>query len=542
MPTAVERLFKSFLNSFLDFDDNIPRERLSDAFENIDSDLKSLSSLNGDGFSAFEAKHKGDFTAIGNAFGVVGDDFHKGEVAGRLADAIIAVLGGGSDSPIQADFVALDAAVNVSSTDLKTLGTDFAKLGAAPDPATFALDTAAVKVDYLKIEADMTADSTAFMKAGGDLVKLGTADNPSPLDLAYKELGGELRTMGTDFGLLATDFRKVEAAFSGSGGAGTPVGTALTHIFQDLQTLGKDTVAAADGSVRVIDDLIRLAVGNPNDLLDFDEGINRGKLHHALEHIDGDFKNLSSLTGDNFEDFQDKHKGDFAVIGNAFGVVGDDFHKGEVAGRLADAIIAVLGGGGGASASNDGGHGTGKVSDFAVLDAEVNRSSTDLKTLGTDFVKLGAAPDPATFALDTAAVKIDYLKIEADMSADSAAIMKVGADLVALGTHANPSPLDLAYKELGGELQTMGTDFGLLATDFRKAAAAFSGSGGAGTPVGETLDKAFSGGGLGVGAPLGQIFRDFRTLGHDTSLAITDGASDVIQDLFHQALGTSGHS
>ena len=45
----------------------------------------------------------------------------------------------------------------------------------------------------MKLGGDMAANSDAFNKLGDDFLKLvGNADYPSPLDLAYKELGGEL--------------------------------------------------------------------------------------------------------------------------------------------------------------------------------------------------------------------------------------------------------------------------------------------------------------------------------------------------------------
>ena len=275
MPTAVERLFDSFLR----FAGIREQAALNDAFLKIDDDLLKLSTATTDSFLKIEQERslKIDFDVIGDAFHKLGNDFLKIDLATRLVDDFVvkgsALTPGSVDGApgLQTDFVTLDHKMNTSGADLKILGTDFLKLDTSPNRDVFELKLAGIGSDFLKLHDDMAADRDAFLKLGADFLKLGGGtDRASPLDLAYKELGGELQTVGRQFDALANDFLKLDAALhgggggagrgtdssaGGGGGAGDQVGVALIHLFQDFHVLGADLGALGDGAVKVIEDL-----------------------------------------------------------------------------------------------------------------------------------------------------------------------------------------------------------------------------------------------------------------------------------------------
>lgn len=275
MPTAVERFLDSFLK-LAGFDGRQEQAALDNAFLKIDGDFLKLSSANADAFLKIEhapaLKH--DFHVIGDAFLKLGQDFGKIAFAGALVDdfflkitaattaEVTAAAVEGAPNP-QADFLKVDAALKISAGDLKILGTDFLKLDTSPNQDVFQHKLAAVSDDFLKLGNDTAADRAAFLKLGADLVRLGTVENPSPLDFAYKELGGELQTVGSVFGALSQDFFNLGAAVQhgGGGGAGMPtadvstqpnIGLAFMTLNQDFLKLDKALGAVGDGAADVI--------------------------------------------------------------------------------------------------------------------------------------------------------------------------------------------------------------------------------------------------------------------------------------------------
>jgi hypothetical protein len=288
MPTAVERLLDSFLK-LAGFGDRREQDVLNDAFLKIDGDLLKLSSANADTFVKLEHNHalKLDFDVIGDAFIKLSRSFDHIALAGALVDDFVlkltgatsgvftaaAVVGDGAPNP-QADFLKLDGTLKTSATDLKILGTDFLKLDTSPNLDVFQLKIRGVSNDFLKLSGDMAANGEAFHKLGDDFLKLGDVKNPSPLDFAYKELGGELNTVGSQFGALSADFLNLVPAVQAGGGGGTGVtasdGFVKLSVGLDLMTLSQDfhklDIAlgeVGDGAAAVVGDLFRqsFAVG-----------------------------------------------------------------------------------------------------------------------------------------------------------------------------------------------------------------------------------------------------------------------------------------
>jgi hypothetical protein len=530
MPIFMQRLLDSFLKiSPAEFGGG-----LDDAVQSIDGDISKLLTLNGDGFLTFEAAHKMDFAAIGDAFLTISGNFQKVDIGSQIADGVvIAIIDNGFEpnfpsSPFQTDFQALK--FGATATDFKILGTDFAALGTSPDPRTFMLKLQGIGGDFLKLEGDMAADGGALVKLGDDVKAAVDFFLPSPFGNALKRLGGELDTIGMDFHKLSGDFLKLQQSLGGgddgsdSGNTvGAGLGAALTVTLADFKLLAHDENKLAHGASTVINDLIRLADGSVR-LPDEDDkfsgnNTHDGKLNGAFLKIDFDVSKLSSLNGDGFTDFEHKHKGDFTAIGNALTTEADSVLKGEITGAVDNVIIAVLNGGGTTPLQDD----------FERLDQSLNTVTADFKLLGADFAALPSSPDAETFKIKLEGAGNDVLKLQGNTAASGKALMQVAADFLALGDVANPSPLDLAYKELGGELQTVAGDFGKLSNDFGKLSQALAG-GGAGTPAAGGGDASNT-----IGGTLAQIVQDFHALSTDGGAA-TQATNNVIEDLVHQVL------
>jgi hypothetical protein len=289
MPTAVERL----LDSFLKLTGIQDRGALNEASLKIDDAFLKLSTSNEDNFLKIEGSPfiKFDFEKIGDSFLKLGSDFHKISVASEVLDEVVLKLTGSptTDSVdagrgLQGDFLKLDQTLKITSTDLKLLGTDFLKLDTSPNLDVFQQKAGAVASDFLKLGTDMAADQAAFLKLSTDFLKLDQGgDRPSPLDLAYKEFGGELQAVGDTFGLLATDFLKVSEAVAQGGGGGTgrtadfkvggdSIGAALTLLYQHFHALDLKLDALGDGSVRLIRDLLPSSNGDEGPRLFSDNG------------------------------------------------------------------------------------------------------------------------------------------------------------------------------------------------------------------------------------------------------------------------------
>ena len=282
MPAAVERLLDSLLK-LAGFDDRRGQDALNDAFVKIDGDLLKLSSANADTFVKLEHDRsiKLDLDVIGDAFIKLSNSFEHIALAGALIDDFVVKVTGATTgvftadsvdvapSP-QADFIKLDGTLKVSATDLKILGTDFHKLDTSPNLDVFELKIKGVSDDFLKLNGDMAANSLAFHKLGDDFLKLaGSSENPSPLDLAYKELGGELNAVGSQFGVLSTDFLNLLPAVQiGGGGSDNTasdsfvgLGVGLMTLNQDFHKLDIALGEVGDGAAAVVGDLFRQSIG-----------------------------------------------------------------------------------------------------------------------------------------------------------------------------------------------------------------------------------------------------------------------------------------
>jgi len=263
MPTAVERL----LDSFLKLNDR-QQEGLDDAFAKIDDDLQKISTASADGFRKIEHDPSltVGFNVIGTSFLELGHDFHRVDTALNLIDDFVVKAVGAPGRGLGSDFALLDHKVRSSATDLKALGLDFLTLDASPSLDAFRLKIAGISDDFVRLGADMAANRDAFYELGDDFLKLAGGEKVSPLDLAYKEFGGDLRIVGDQFGVLVGDFLALDNAMHGSGGgegivesgggggAGV-VGLALMTLLQDFHTLGGALGEMGDGSVRLISEL-----------------------------------------------------------------------------------------------------------------------------------------------------------------------------------------------------------------------------------------------------------------------------------------------
>jgi hypothetical protein len=249
-----------------------------------------------------------------------------------------------------------------------------------------------------------------------------------------------------------------------------------------------------------VERLLFLKLALVDDFADF-IGAHEHKIDNAFLNIDSDFLKLSSATGENFLKIEHDPalKHDFQVIGDAFHKIGQQFEVASILGDVFgnhDLKIAPNG----LSDAN---------TDFLKIDAALKFSGQDLKILGSDFLKLDTSPNAESFQLKIKGVGEDFLKLEGDMTADGAAFLKLGADFLKLGGgNENPSPLDLAYKELGGDLQTVGARFDALAADFLKIDEALGGR--------ESSDFGGS-----VGTALMALNQDFLKL--DTALSAVGG-------------------
>jgi hypothetical protein len=277
MPTAVERLLDSFLK-LTGVDD---RGALDEATLKIDDAFLTLSTASTDTFHKIENLGfiKFSFEKLGDSFIKLSDDFHKITVAeDAFGDAVLKLTGnpnGDAVGGLRTDFAMLDHKLSATSDDLKILGTDFLKLDTAPNFADFQQKWNALGGDFHKFSGDIAAAVDAFHKVSEDFLKLSQGgDRPSPVDLAYKELGGELQSVGDTLGLVAGDFLKIGDAVAATGGAGAgrpgdatsatggagagtpdPIGAALQLLFQHFHDLDVKLNALGDGSVRVLDSL-----------------------------------------------------------------------------------------------------------------------------------------------------------------------------------------------------------------------------------------------------------------------------------------------
>src|SRR5260370_39237278 len=128
-----------------------------------------------------------------------------------------------------------------------------------------------------------------------------------------------------------------------------------------------------------------------DSFLKFDTAGQQLKLDNAFLKIDEAFLKLSNVNGDGFNFLKIEHdlklQETFNVVGDAFIKLGDDFQKVETAEHITGNFVARL--------LRD--HKIGDLlpavdQDFKVLDHKIGSTSTDLKILGVDFLKLDSSP------------------------------------------------------------------------------------------------------------------------------------------------------
>jgi hypothetical protein len=178
----------------------------------------------------------------------------------------------GAPNP-QADFIKWDQAMKISAADLKILGADFLKLNEARNFDGFQLKIKGVADDFIKLSNDMAANGDTSHKLGADFLQLGgsNGENPSPLDLAYKELGGEMQTVGSQFSALSADFFNLLPAVQVGGGGGTGItsdssiklslGAGLMQLNQDFHKLDSALGGVGEGAAAVIGNLFSHSAG-----------------------------------------------------------------------------------------------------------------------------------------------------------------------------------------------------------------------------------------------------------------------------------------
>jgi hypothetical protein len=166
---------------------------------------------------------------------------------------------GGAPNP-QADFLKLHSTLTTSATDLKILGTDFLKIDKSSDIPAVQLKIRGVSDDFVKLSSDMAADRDAFTALATDFSVLG-GGGESPLDSAYKELGGELKTVGLAFGQLSAALlgqaMAGDVGVNASGGGGGAGKVDFVTVFQDFYKLDTALGGVAPGAAAVVGDLLR---------------------------------------------------------------------------------------------------------------------------------------------------------------------------------------------------------------------------------------------------------------------------------------------
>lgn len=258
MPTAVERLLFLKLAQFDDFADFIgahEQTELAGALLKIDSDFLQLSSASGDAFLKIEhdPSFKHDVDVIADSFFKIARQFDVMATVGGTLGHWEFKFASTDLGDAAADFIKLDSALKFSGADLKILGSDFIKLDTSPDAEAFQLKIRGVGEDFFKLSTDMAADGSAFKILGGDFLKLagGNDEILSPLDLAYKELGGELQTVGARFDTLSLDFIKLDEALGGQESEGGSLGTALMTLDQDFIKLDTALADMGDAAIKL---------------------------------------------------------------------------------------------------------------------------------------------------------------------------------------------------------------------------------------------------------------------------------------------------
>ena len=257
-----------------------------------------------------------------------------------------------------------------------------------------------------------------------------------------------------------------------------------------------------------------------DSFLKFDTAGEQLKLDNAFLKIDEAFLKLSNANGGDFNFLKIEHDlklhQTFDVIGDGFIKLGDDFHKVETAEHITGNFVTRL----------LGDHKIGDLvpavdQDFKFLDHKIETTSTDLKIVGVDFLKLDSSPNARVFDHKVQTVADDFLKLGADMAADRDAFLKLGTDFLKLGGAGgeNGSPLDQAYKEFGGELVEIGRTFDTLAADFLKLGDALHGGGGG---AGDTANT--------IGGTLSLIYQQFHLLDQKVE-ALGDGSVRLISEL-----------
>jgi hypothetical protein len=285
-----------------------------------------------------------------------------------------------------------------------------------------------------------------------------------------------------------------------------------------------------------------------------------GAFDRAINEIDADFIKLTNAGSADFSNVEGAIKHDVNVIGETLVDWGGGLIKlSDVIAKIDSFVIKLtqpppttI-----TTAAAVGGGPPDPQADFLTLDADMKMTGTDLKTAGTDFIKLDTAPDLATFNADKIKFGQDLAKVSLDASNTGADFIKLGSDLVTIAGGTSSAEIKADLTTFGGDLGKIGAAFDTVAVDFMKLSQDFiAAGGGGGTVTGTSLVANAS---LTEKPPTGTFGADFFKLEHDFRLlnqtiagsaddafklidAIVDqsGKPDPLVDLVEQVLSTNG--
>jgi len=192
------------------------------------------------------------------------------------------------------------------------------------------------------------------------------------------------------------------------------------------------------------------------------ENRNGAALEDAFQEIDDNLANL--LNGNPADFLKLEHDPavhqDFNLIGRTFLTIGQDFHIGAQAGALIDNFVLKSFG------LHKGDEPPAAQTDFLALDRDLERTATDLKHVGLDFLKLTTAHNPDAFSARLDRIAGEFSGLADDLAGDQDALSKLAGDVVTLASLPNPPSIQMALQDFGVELQTVAGQFGDLSKAF----------------------------------------------------------------------------
>ena len=290
MPTAVERIFSEFLK--LDVAGAEDQRVLTNAFTRLDADLLKIESTGGGSqrdFLKVEAHYGQDIWKIGVAYLETGEDFSRiANFAGAL-DAFLVKLttpttppsitlaAATTVSPLQDDFLILDAALKTSGADLKIFGGDLLKAAFQTSADDFALKIHAAGAFAGMVSTEMEQNSSAFLKISIE-IEGEAKDSTHKGEPDVHALTNALNNISDDFLSLRDDFLKIETSLGGGAvnlqsltAPGltasfvstnlSPVGAAFTSANDDFLKLNADFAALATPAAHITTSLVKAASG-----------------------------------------------------------------------------------------------------------------------------------------------------------------------------------------------------------------------------------------------------------------------------------------